>query len=383
MTKRANGEGSVHKLHNGHWRGLVSHDRHRLTKTFPTQHECIEWVRKNRNQISEGMSYAGIQLMISEYLDGWLINKKATRRHATWLHYDWLVRRYINPSIGNIKLKDLRADHIQSLLNQLLKYGTGIYTIRKIRDVLHCALNQAVKQDVIIRNPVSLVDAPPKPHREMNVLTESQVSQLLVAARGHRLEALFHLAITTGLRESEVLALKWSDLDWTKQSIKIERQLERPHDDGVHFSAPKTTFGKRSIKLGSKTIEILRNHYMRQRTERIAAGGAWKEYDLIFPTSIGTPICQTSLLRTYKLFLKHAGLPSFRFHDLRHTSASLMLNHDIPVIIVSRRLGHARASITSDVYGHLLPNMQDEAAEMIDDLVTPTEVKLEKPISVA
>jgi integrase len=328
------------------------------------------------------MSYASSQVTFGEYLETWLTNKKATRRYATWLHYDWLARRYINPELGKIKLKDLRADQIQEFLNRLLRSGTGTYTIRKIHDVLKCALNLAVKQEMVLRNPASLVDPPPKPHREMAVLTESQVSQLLVAAKSHRLEALFHLTITTGMRESEVLALNWSDLDWSKRSLKVERQLERPRGEGVQFSAPKTTYGKRSIKLGIKTTDVLRKHYERQQFERRAAGEAWREYDLIFPTSVGTPIDQRSFLRTFKLFLKHAGLPSIRFHDLRHTSASLMLNHDVPVIIVSRRLGHARASITSDIYGHLMPNMQDEAAEMIDELVTPTEVKLEKPISV-
>lgn len=384
MTKkRGNHEGSVHRLPNSHWRGLISHEGHRLSKVFSTQREYIEWVRKNRNQVSDGMSYASSQLTITEYMDGWLTIKKATRRYSTWLHYDWLVKGYINPTIGNIKLKDLRADHIQGLINQLLKSGTGVYTVRKIHDVLKCALNQAVKQDVIMRNPANQVDPPPKPHKEMTILTESQVSQLLVAAKGHRLEALYHLAITTGMRESEVIALKWSDLDWTKQSLKVERQLERPHGEGIQFSAPKTAFGKRSIKLGSKSIEIMHKHYKRQQTERITAGEAWKEYDLIFPSMVGTPIHQCNLLDDFKRLLKQSGLPPFRFHDLRHTSASLMLNNDIPVIIVSRRLGHARASITSDVYGHLMPNMQDEAAEMIDDLVTPTEVKLNKPISVS
>jgi integrase len=378
--KRSNGEGSMRRRSSGNWEVQLSLEGHRLARTFKTQRECLDWLRKSRNQISEGMSYAGSQIILSEYLDGWLINKKATRRYATWLHYDWLVRRYINPTLGSIKLKDLRADHIQGLMNMLLKSGTGIYTIRKIRDVLHCALHQAFKQDVIIRNPVSLVDPPPKPHREMDILTESQVSQFLVSIKGHRLEALFHLTITTGLRESEVLALKWSDLDWVRQSIKVERQLERPHDGGVHFSAPKTAFGKRSIKLGSKTVEELRNHYERQQSERIAAGETWKEYDLIFPSRVGTPIHQHNLLDDFKLLLKQAGLPPFRFHDLRHTSASLMLNHNVPVIIVSRRLGHARASITSDVYGHLMPNMQDEAAEMIDELVTSVPVQIEQKV---
>jgi hypothetical protein len=189
--KRGNNEGSIFRQTNGMWRGQVSHEGHRLSKSFPTQKECIDWVRKNRNQISDGLSYAGTQITLSEFMDSWLITKKATRRYATWIHYDRIVRGYINPNLGKIKLRDLRADRIQLFITQLLIAGTGIYTIRKIRDVLHCALNQALKQELVIRNPVSLVDPPQKPHKEMTVLTESQVSQLLVAAKGHRLEALF------------------------------------------------------------------------------------------------------------------------------------------------------------------------------------------------
>lgn len=383
MTKkRGNNEGSVFRLPSGRWCGQVSHEGHRQSKSFVTQRECIDWVRKNLNQINDGMSYSSTQLTFSEYLDGWLINKKATRRYSTWIHYDWLVRGFILPVLGNIKLKDLRANHIQDLYNHLLKTGTGIHTIRKIHAVLNCAMNQAVKQDVIMRNPVSQVDPPPKPHREMTILTESQVSLLLVAAKGHRLEALFHLTITTGLRESEVLALKWPDVDWVKRTLKVERQLERPHGEGVQFSPPKTAFGKRSIKLGNKSVDVLRRHDERQQAERIAAGGDWKDFDLIFPSRVGTPIHQRDLQRTFKILLKRAGLPPVRFHDLRHCSASLLLNSGVPVIIVSRRLGHARASITSDVYGHLIPSMQDEAAQLIDNLVTPTPVMIDDQVLV-
>jgi integrase len=184
------------------------------------------------------------------------------------------------------------------------------------------------------------------------------------------------------MRESELLGLKWQDLDWVRQTLKVERQYERPHGDGIIFTPPKTKKGKRSIKLGNKSIEALRNHFDSQQEERIAAGEAWKEYDLIFSTRVGTPIQQRDLMRSYKILLQDAGLPPFRFHDLRHTAASILLNNGVPIIVVSGRLGHARASITSDIYGHLMPNMQDEAAQLIDDLVTPTEVKIDNPISV-
>ena len=378
--KRGNDEGSIFKTPNGKWRGQVSLEGHRQSKIFPTQRECIDWVRKNRNQISDGLTYASTQLTLGEYLDGWLTNKKATRRYATWIHYQLLVQRYINPALGTIKLKDLRTVHVQGLINQLLNSGTGIYTIRKVNDVLKCALNLAIRQDMILRNPVKSAVIPEKPHKEMKILSEDQVSRLLVAAKGHRLEALFHVTVTTGVRESEVLALKWPDVDWVKHTLKVERQLERPHGEGVQFTPPKTAFGKRSIKLGNKSVEVLREHFERQQTERIAAGSNWKDFDLIFPSKVGTPIHQRDLQRTFKILLKRAGLPPVRFHDLRHFSASLLLNNGVPVIIVSRRLGHARASITSDVYGHLLPNMQDEAAELIDGLVTSDEVKPDDPI---
>ena len=181
------------------------------------------------------------------------------------------------------------------------------------------------------------------------------------------------------MHESELLALKWTDLDWIRKYLKVERQLQRPAGNGVVFIPPKTGNGKRSVALGEMTVEVLHAHYERQQIERLAAGETWVEYGLIFTTSNGTPIHQRNLQRDFKSLIKKAGLPPIRFHDLRHTAASLMLNHDIPVIVVSRRLGHARTSITLDVFGHLLPSMQAEAAELIDGLVTPTEVKLNQP----
>jgi integrase len=383
MTKkRGNNEGSIFRLPSGRWCGQVSHEGHRQSKSFLTQKECIDWVRKNRNLISDGMSYANAQITLAEYLEDWLITKKNQRRYGTWVHYNWLAHGYIIPALGNIKLKDLRAQQIQDLYNRLLQSGTGIPTVRKMHAVLTGVMNQAVKHEVILRNPVSLVEQPEKPDKEMVILTETQISQFLVTAKNHRLEALFHLAITTGMRESELLGLKWKDIDWARQTIKVERQFERPHGEGVCFTPPKTKRGKRSIKIGGKSIELLRNHYQLQQDERIRAGEAWKEYNLIFPTRVGTPIHQRDLVRSYKILLRDAGLPTFRFHDLRHTAASLLLNNNIPVIVVSRRLGHAKPSITTDVYGHLLPNMQDEAAEMIEGLVTPTEVLLDDPIPV-
>lgn len=369
--KRANNEGTVYKLPGGGWRAQISLDGRRISHAFSTRRECHDWIQKIQNQIDDGMTYAGTQLTFGEYMQDWITNSKTTKRRSTWTQYEQVNRIHIAPFIGRVKLIDLRAKHIQMLYNQLLEKNVGIQTVRKVHTLLHSALHQAVKIGLVSHNPASFVDPPREPIREVVILNESQVSQMLLNARGHRWEALYHLAIVTGMRESELLGLKWTDLDWVRQSLKVERQLQRPVGKGVEFVPPKTRCGKRSIALGENTIRVLRAHNERQQAERSAAGEDWVEYGLIFTTRNGTPIHQRNLLRDFKELIRRTGLPPIRFHDLRHTAASLMLNHNIPVIVVSRRLGHARASITMDVYGHLIPCMQEEAAKLIDRLVTP------------
>jgi integrase len=156
----------------------------------------------------------------------------------------------------------------------------------------------------------------------------------------------------------------------------VQCQLKRGDHENGYYTSPKTKAGKRSINLGVVTITHLRTSYERQRLERLSAGERWKENDLIFPSTIGTPMDQQNLSKTFKLFLQTTGLPKIRFHDLRYTAASLMLNHGISPIIVSRRLGHSKVSITLDTYGHLMPEMQNEAADLMDELVTPVMIDL-------
>ncbi|HSF82485.1 MAG TPA: site-specific integrase, partial [Anaerolineales bacterium] len=255
-----------------------------------------------------------------------------------------------------------------------LSDSVGVPTINKIHIMLHSALGYALRAGLVNRNVTDAAIPPKAPAKEMKIIDESQVSQMLIAARGSRLEALLHLAVATGMRQMELLGLKWNDLDWVKQTLKIERQLVRSKSGSVEFVPPKTKHGRRTVALGSHTIEVLRQQYEKQLAERKAAGDRWSEHGLIFTTKNGTPIHYRNLLRDFKILLRNAGLPVIRFHDLRHTAASIMLNHGIPVIVVSRRLGHAKPSITLDVYGHLIPSMQAEAAQKIDELITPVEV---------
>ena len=304
----------------------------------------------------------------------WLASKQFSLRQTTWIHYDQLVRLYLIPFLGLIKIRALQPSHIQRLYNHLLEQGVGIPTIRKSHTVLHSALSYAVRTGLLTRNPAAPTMPPKGPPKEMKIYDESQVSQMLVAARDHRWEALFQLAVTTGMRQMELLGLRWTDLDWLSKTLRVERQLVRPAGEGVKFLPPKTRFGRRAVAIGPQTIEALRRHDGRQHAERVKAGDCWQELGLIFTTKTGGPIHPRNLLRDFKILVREAGLPVIRFHDLRHTAASLMLNHGIPLIIASRRLGHARPSITLDVYGHLIPNRQAEAAELMDELVVPLKL---------
>lgn len=372
--RRSNHEGSIYQRENGKWRAQVTLDGRRLNFSAKTQRECQEWLKKTIGRIDDGMTYASTKTTLEEYMSSWLESSKASLRETTWSHYKSVTDRYILPKIGQIKLIELGGDQIQVLYDHLVEEGIGIPTVRKVHTVLLSALSLAVKAGKIGSNPVKATRPPRAPSREMSFLNESQVNCLLVASKGHRLEALYHLAVTTGMRQMELLGLKWTDLDWDKQTLKVERQLVRSRVKGIQFLPPKTNAGRRTLSLGSNTISALKDHHKRLQIEKQAVGESWVENGLIFTNALGKPIDPRRLLKDFKKLLNVGGLPEIRFHDLRHTSATLMLNHGIPIIVVSRRLGHARPSITLNIYGHLIPSMDVMAADKIDELVSPIEL---------
>jgi integrase len=260
------------------------------------------------------------------------------------------------------------------MYNRLIETGSSAYLVIKIHTILSAALTQAVRLGAIPRNQASLTQPPKAPKKEMAILTTSQISQLLITANAHPLGALIHLALATGARQMELLGLKWTDLDWIKRTLKVERQLDRPNGNGIQFSSPKTSAGWRTITIDVITLEALRAHYEQQQVYRVMAKDLWTETGLIFCTTNGTPIHPRNLLRDFKVLLKNAGLPDIRFHDLRHTTASLLLKNGYSPLVVSKRLGHARTSITMDIYGHLHPSEEIEAAQKIGELITPIPV---------
>lgn len=368
--KRGNHEGTIYLLSSGKLRAQVTIHGRRFSYTGSTRKECQKWLSDISRRLGDGIHRAAAHETLAEFLKHWLVIKKTKIRTATFVQYSQVIRDYVIPHIGTIRVVDLRTDHIQRLYQHLLELKVKVSVVRKTHMVLHSALQQAFRTEMIPRNPVSTAQPPSLPPTEISILDESQASQFLIAIRGHRWEALFHLALTSGARQKELLGLKWTDLDWTKKTLKIDRQLSYP-GDGIGFSQTKTRYGRRTISLGSQTIWVLHQHYDRQCRARLEAGENWQEFGLIFTTSNGTPIHPRNLLKEFKVILKQAGLPPIRFHDLRHTCASLLLNANVSPIVVARRLGHSKPSTTMDIYGHLIPDMQTEAAEKLDRLITP------------
>jgi integrase len=359
--RRANHEGTIFKRKNGTWRAQVSIHGRRLNFSANTQKECQEWLKETISQIDEGYSYSSAQTTLKRFLEDWLISIQTSRSPSTLEMYQATVKREINPRIGQIRLKDLHPEHIQGLYDLRLAQGASPHTIKRIHKVLHCALEQGVKLGLLVRNPASVTSPPKLKQKEMSFYTEGQVQQFLKATQvfGEALYPLYYLAIHTGMRKSELLGLRWSDIDWEHSKLKVQRQLRWKKGGEAEFPTPKSRNGIRTIILGQDAMQVLKDH--------LAIQG--ENCELIFIGKTGQPFKNHQLYRSFKQIVQKSKLPKIRFHDLRHTAASLMLNYGIPVIIVSKRLGHARASITIDVYGHLIPSKQEEAAILMDRLM--------------
>jgi integrase len=275
-----------------------------------------------------------------------------------------------------MKLRDLRLVIVEEFYAGLIEKGMGARTVRIVHNILHSSLDKAVRYGLIIFNPTHGATLPKYSHDEMKVLDVDQVTQFLVAAQDSPNYPLFHLAITTGMRMGELFGLNWDDVLWNSGVIHIQRQKQYVPGEGCSFVDPKTKAGRRTVKLGEGSLDVLRHHMQNQRYQKERVGERWHDLNLIFPNSIGGPGDASNIRLDLNRILEKAGLPRVRFHDLRHTAASLLLNHKIPVIVVSKMLGHSKPSVTLDIYAHVFHDMQDEASIVMDQLVTPILVEI-------
>lgn len=364
--KRGNGEGSIRRRPDGTYEARytvqTATGQKRKSVYGKTRGEVAEKLTAALSDRSQGLVYDTGKLSVGDYLSRWLDDVESTIRPKSYYRYEQLSRVHIAPAIGAVKLAKLTPAHVQSLYRVKLDSGLSPRTVQYIHATLHKALKRAVQWGMIPRNAAAAV-TPPRPDKpDVQTLDAVQVQTLLAAASetGDRLEALYTLAVTTGLRQGELLGLRWQDVDQDSGTLQVRRTLSRTKD-GYVFGPPKTAKGKRSVRLTPGAVAALNAHRRRQNAERLAAGN-WPAPELIFPSKVGTPLSVETLTRwSFRPLLEKAGLPQIKFHALRHTAATLLLSGGVHPKVVQEMLGHSTISITLDTYSHVLPNMQETA----------------------
>ncbi|MBI2862918.1 MAG: site-specific integrase [Chloroflexi bacterium] len=322
--------------------------------------------------LQRGLDPTPEEQLFGPFLERWLNDvAKHTVRLSTLESYSQQARLHIIPILGKFRLVKLSPQRLQAFCSQKLAEGLSLRTVQYLRAIIHRSLDQALRWGLIARNPADLVD-PPRPRtQEIKPLTLEQTARLLETAKPGRFYALYVLAITTGLRQGELLGLKWADLDIATATLYVRQQLGRTKAEGLKLGEPKTAKGRRSVALPVVALNALREHRRAQLEERLLAGSEWKDSDLVFVNHFGGPLERQNILRrSFVPLLEKAGLPRIRFHDLRHSAATLLLSQGVSAKVIQERLGHSQISVTMDVYAYVLPNLQREAADKLDALLS-------------
>jgi len=342
----------------------VSGKRRQKRITARTKKEIEAKVAEIIQKSQAGFIDAG-KLTVREFFARWLETTAPTLRPVTQRRYHDLVRLHIVGGIGNLLLSKLTVADVQRLYGDRLQRLSPT-TVRYIHAVLHHALDDAVKWGLLARNVIDAVEPPKKARNEMHVWNVEQVARVLRAAADDPLEALWRLAIYTGMRRGELLALKWSDLELENAALSIQRSLSRGQTSRLEEGEPKSQSGRRRITLSPSVVESLKRHRIRQLEHRLAAGDVYEDRGYVFANDTGGYLHTNSLYRRFRDLVARAGVPSIRFHDLRHTSATLLLAEGVHGKIVQERLGHANIAMTLDLYSHVTADMQRQAADLLE-----------------
>ena len=369
MAKRGNGEGSIYRRKSdGRWVGSLSlPDGTRKVFYGKKQSEVIAKLDEAANDLRRGMLTVGSNTTVQEYLENWLENvHKPVIRLGTYLNYRKQLNNYLIPGLGKIKLHKLTPQQVSAFYSQKINDGLAPKTVNNIHGALHKALDNAVKWNILPRNVCDAVTPPRVPRKEQTVLNKQQARILLEEVKAHRLEALLTLAVITGIREGELLALRWQDIDIEDCSLQIKRSVVYLKGYGYVESEPKTAKGRRMIKLPTFVIDVLIHHRAQQEEQRREAGRAWIDKNLVFTNAQGDFYSASTLRKVFKRFLVSIDLPHMRFHDLRHSAATILLAMKVHPKVVQEILGHSQISVTLDIYSHALPSMQEDVSKQLD-----------------
>jgi integrase len=319
-----------------------------------------------------GPATPGIRL--GAFLDNWLTEvAQVTVRPRTYVSYRYIIGLHLAPGLGHLPLATLSPADVQAFLNAKAMSGLSPRTVGYLRSVLRGALGHAERTDLVTRNVARLARPPRIPRRRVSPLSVEEVRTFLALIAGDRLEALYLVALGVGLRQGEILGLRWSDVDLTRGTLTVRHALARIESRLV-LVEPKSATSRRVVPLPAFVRDALRTHRDRQATEVLPLRPAPPDpfADLVFVTTLGTPLDGITVTRRFQRLLVTAGLPRQRFHDLRHACASLLLAQGVPARVVMETLGHSEISLTLNTYSHVMPSVGREAAERMDELLGVT-----------
>ncbi|GHO75601.1 site-specific integrase [Ktedonobacter sp. SOSP1-85] len=366
---RRPGEGTVYRRKDGRWVCEVTlEDQSRKQYYFKTEKEALEKRRIVINELAAGILATGPQQTLDQFLKYWFEDVyRLAVRPSTYKNTHSLVYNYLIPGLGHVKLQKLTAQKIQTFYAQKMKEGVSAIRVRCIHGALHTALEHARRVKLVSVNVCTDVQLPSRPKPRHMVLTPEQAALFLQKIRDHELEALVTLALTTGMRKGELIGLRWSDIDFDKGMLKVSRAVVYVNNVGFVEGEPKTEASKRIIMLPAFVLSALSAHHMNLIEKSLDVGKVWVDHDLVFPNDKGDFLMPSALFRRFRKLLKQVGLPDMRFHDLRHSAATLLLSMGVQLKVIQELLGHSSIEITADIYAHVLPPTHKEAMDKMGD----------------
>ena len=365
MARRSKGSGNIRQRPDGRWEARLDlpEGSGRPRKSFygATRKEVVDKLRAGQAALATNTALPSDRRTVAAFLADWLVTTKPSVRPSTYDRYESVVRLYLVPGLGRVVLGRLTPAQVQNFLTAQASAGTGARTVQQCHSVLRAALGQAVRWGEISRNSAALVNAPRATPAERPVLTVAQAQSLLQATQETRWGPLWTVALLAGLRRGELLGLRWADVDLDAATLRVTGALSRDRTRTL----PKTARALRTVPLAPPVVTALKAQRQAQRIARVAAGSAWVDSGYVFTTSTGVAHRGDNVHKAWDRELVRLGLPPVRFHDLRHTCASLLLTAGTPPRVVMAILGHTTPDVTLGIYAHV---QQTDLATALDRL---------------
>jgi integrase len=335
---------------------------------FKSEREAKKALRLAEAEVIQGTYIEPSKMTYGGFIDEWFRTKQKSLGKQTIEVHTMYLNKYIIPSLGNVPLSSLKTIHINNFINDMHEKNYSAATIKKAVNIIKNSLEYAIDIDLINKNVAKKATLPKEEKNEMQAWSEEEVNNFLKVAKNDSHYALFYLALMSGLRQGELLGLRWRDLDLENHFLTINQVLA--HNGKDIIKGAKTKAGNRTINLSESTIQVLKTHRKLVLEEKLKNGKSYQDQDLVFCTALGTPIHPSNLRnRTFNKLIEAANVTKIRFHDLRHTHATLLLSKGVNVKVISERLGHSNIKITLDTYSHVLPTMQKDAIDKLDSMI--------------